>query len=127
MRAVSLILLSSLIALSPAAQAQACACGDRVSRDATPTCCCTGGAHDPEKCGCQGCGTDADDRAPGMASCVCTQTQPQATPDAPDEVVLTEPHLPGETPTPAGVRSVFEPAPTSRRELKPSSFRPLLV
>jgi hypothetical protein len=127
MRTLTLILLSTLIVLSPAAQAQACDCGEKVSRDTTPACCCTGGAHDSEKCCCQGCGTDADRDAPGMANCVCNQTQPQATPDAPDQVVFAEPHLRGEAATPADIRPVFEPAPTTRRELKPSSFRPLLV
>ena len=125
MRTLALILLSTLIVLSPAAQA--CDCGEKVSRDTTPACCCTGGAHDADKCCCQGCGTDADRDAPGMANCVCNQTQPQATPDSPDEVVLAETHLLGEATTLAEVRPVFEPAATSRRELKPSSFRPLLV
>ncbi|MDH3590515.1 MAG: hypothetical protein OER88_01460 [Planctomycetota bacterium] len=122
MRPVFHLLLAALVALAPAAQANACACAD-TSANSVP-CCCTGAS----KCACDGCGGAEQERPGARASCVCDHVTPRALVDAGDDAPALGAHAAGSVALPApAIAAADATFPSSLGAVPPAHFRPLLI
>ena len=126
MRTVLVILLAVTVVFVPAVQAESCFCGTKLAAESSveeASSCCA----DAAACCCAGGKRGDADNGDCLSSCVCTKTQPQASPDHGETIVLAGPSARLRLDTPERALRARTQSTTPEGDLAPPTSRPLLI